>query len=149
MRIRCYTLFDITRTGVVNRKAPLNGSPEKTLEWERNRNTQCNLDTIIQIISLRSQPENISSPIKINEKFKDFGFMYEDEEINYHWEFEFDILRQSVFDDGINPIGYLISDCDNVPMLLVGTEWPKLINFLDITPELRNIYFEVISNENE
>jgi hypothetical protein len=149
MRIRCYTLFDITRTGVVNRKPPLNGSPEKTLEWERNRNTQCNLDTIIQIISLRSQPENISVPIKINEKFKEFGFMYEHEEMDCYWIFEFDILRQSVFDDGVSPIGYLVSDCDNVPMLLVGTEWSKLPNFLDISPELRNIYFEVISNENE
>ena len=75
--------------------------------------------------------------------------MYEHEEMDCYWIFEFDILRQSVFDDGVSPIGYLVSDCDNVPMLLVGTEWSKLPNFLDISPELRNIYFEVISNENE
>lgn len=149
MRIRCYTLFDITKTGVLNRKAPINGSPEKVLEWEHNRNTQCNLDTIIQIISLRSQPENISTPIKLNEKFKEFGFMFEDEELNSYWTFDFDVMQLSVFDDGINPLGYLIEDCDNVPMIKVGTEWSKLPEFLDTTPELKNIYFEVISDETE
>ena len=149
MRVRCYTLFDITKTGVLNRKAPINGSPEKVLEWEHNRNTQCNLDTIIQIISLRSQPENISTPIKLNEKFKEFGFMFEDEELNSYWTFDFDVMQLSVFDDGINPLGYLIEDCDNVPMIKVGTEWSKLPEFLDTTPELKNIYFEVISDETE
>jgi hypothetical protein len=149
MRIRCYTLFDITKTGVLNRKAPINGSPEKVLEWEHNRNTQCNFDTIIQIISLRSQPENISTPTRITEKFKEFGFMFEDEELNSYWTFDFDVMQLSVFDDGINPLGYLIEDCDNVPMIKVGTEWSKLPEFLDTTPELRNIYFEVISNETE
>jgi len=41
-------------------------------------------------------------------------------------------------------LGGLYSDCEGVPMIKVGTEWDKLPNFLDTSPELRNIYFEVI-----
>jgi hypothetical protein len=32
-------------------------------------------------------------------------------------------------------------------MIKVGTEFEKLPNFLDTTPELKNIYFEVINDE--
>jgi len=149
MRIRCYTLFDITKTGIVNRKSPINGSPDKLAEWERKRNTQCNLDTIVQIISLRSQPENISTPAQHEGSINEFGFMFIEEEISNHWSFEFDIIHKSVFDDGVNPLGYLYNDCDTVPMIKVDTEWFKLPNFLDTTPELRNIYFEVITNEED
>jgi hypothetical protein len=31
-------------------------------------------------------------------------------------------------------------------MIQVGNEFNKLPTFLDVTPELRNIYFEVIEN---
>jgi hypothetical protein len=32
-------------------------------------------------------------------------------------------------------------------MIKIGSEWEKLPNFLDVTPELRNIYFEVLNDE--
>ena len=51
-RIRCYTLFDITRTGVLNRKSPAMYNPEELKSWEYKRNTQANYDTILQIINL-------------------------------------------------------------------------------------------------
>jgi len=150
MRIRCYTLFDITKTGVANRKTPLNGTPEKIVEWERNRNTQSNLDTIMQVISLRSQPEYIATPIKSVVNFKSFnnyGFVFDDEEDQPHWTFDFSIMHGSVFNDELTELGYLFSDCDGVPMIKVNTEWEKLPNFIDTTPELQNIYFEVLSHE--
>ena len=53
----------------------------------------------------------------------------------------------SVFDDGVRGLGYLYEDCDNVPMIRCGTEWDKLPEFLDTSPELRNIYFEVMLND--
>jgi hypothetical protein len=34
-------------------------------------------------------------------------------------------------------------------MIKVGTEWDKLPSFLDTSPELRNIYFEVINEKVE
>ena len=141
-RIRCYTLFDITKTGVTTRRQSLNSIPS----WELDRNRQCNLDTIIQVLSLRSQPENITTPeqgIIIFDETNQFGFLFEqEEEAHSYWYFDFTISYQGVFDDGINELGHLYSDCEGVPMIKVGTEWDRLPEFLDISPELRNIYFE-------
>lgn len=147
--ITCYTLFDITPTGVMNRQKPL---PDEDMEkWLHKRNTQCNFDTVIQAVSLRSQPENITTPKKTQiqfDEFEEFGFLFEqiDKEKYNCWNFEFTIQHLSVFDDGISELGALYSDCDRVPMIKCGTEWDKLPLFLDTTNELRNIYFK-ITNE--
>lgn len=148
--VTCYTLFDITNTGVNNRNKPLEGEDE-TL-WQHKRKTQCNFDTIIQAISLRSQPDVLELPKKIEirfDEFKNFGFLFEqeaDEKYNC-WTFDFEIQHPSVFDDGINELGALYSDCDSVPMLLTDTVWYKLPKFLDSSDEMRNIYFTVKQNE--
>jgi len=145
-RISCYTLFDITQTGVLNRSRPNEG--QDLSEWVKNRNTQCNFDTVLQVISLRSQPEIINFPtkelIKFNE-FDNFGFLFEQIENESYpcWKFEFDVQHPSVFDDGVTELGALYGDCDGVPMILCSTEWDKLPSFLDSSPELRNIYFTI------
>lgn len=149
-RIRCYTLFDITKTGVTNRRPAPDASVSDRKDWELQRNRQVNYDTILQVISLRSQPENISSLKKDSVNFREFdnfGFLFEQEEDQTMWHFDFTISHSSVFDDGINELGLLYNDCDNVPMLKVGTEWEKLPSNLDATPELRNIYFEILSHD--
>ncbi len=143
-KITCYTLFDITQTGVSNRPRPIVDADPDT--WQYRRNTQCNFDTILQAISLRSQPEIISNPSKqaINfDEFDNFGFLFEQEENEKYpcWSFDFSIQHPSVFNDGISELGALYNDCDRVPMILCGTEWGKLPSFLDSSPELRNIYF--------
>jgi hypothetical protein len=149
-KISCYTLFDITSTGVVNRSRP---DPEIELkEWLQKRNTQCNFDTILQAISLRSQPEIINSPSLLKIKFDDsheFGFLFEQEEVEDYncWTFEFEIQHLSVFDNGISELGALYDDCDRVPMLKVGTEWEKLPEFLDTSDELKNIYFKITQHD--
>lgn len=145
-RIECYTLFDITQTGVLNRSRPVDG--QDLDQWVHKRNTQANFDTLLQIISLRSQPEIVSSPKKIEIKFDEFdnfGFLFEQIENETYpcWRFVFEIQHPSVFDDGITELGSLYRDCNNVPMIQCGTEWDKLPSFLDGSPELRNIYFTV------
>jgi hypothetical protein len=149
-KIRCYTLFNITKTGIINRKNSSKLGLDKDKEWEKLRNTQCNFDTLIQVISLRSQPENITDPIQEMVVFDDcdlFGFMYDKQECQCAWSFEFTVNFHGVYHDGINEFGYLYFDCDNVPMIKTEDSWDKLPSFLDTTPELRNIYFEVITNE--
>lgn len=151
-KLKCYTLFDITRTGNVHRRPPINGTPEQTKSWEKTRNTQTNFDTIIQVLSLRSQPENITNPVQeivaFDDTFDMFGFLYDNEDTAHSmWSFEFTIPHDKVYSDGINELGSLNGDCDGVPMIKVGTEWEKLSNFLDTTPELKNIYFEVIDEK--
>ena len=149
-KIRCYTLFNITKTGITNRRNSSKLGPDKDKEWEKLRNTQCNFDTLIQIISLRSQPENITDPVQEIVLFEDcdlFGFMYDKQECQSTWSFEFTVNYHGVYNDGINELGHLYSDCDSVPMIKTEGDWDKLPVFLDTSPELRNIYFEVISNE--
>ena len=99
-RIRCHTLFDITKTGVLNRKAPSNSTEEFVLDWEHKRNTQCNFDTLIQVISLRAQPEEISNTKKHEVNFREsnnFGFLFEEEDIQPYWSFDFTINQMKVF----------------------------------------------------
>ena len=143
-RIQCYTLFDITNTGVLNRSKPADVTDEAV--WRFKRNTQANFDTVLQSISLRSQPDVLKKPEKINirfDKFQNFGFLFEqlEEETYPCWYFEFEVYHNSVFDNGIIEFGFLYNDCDRVPMILCGTEWDKLPSFLDTSSELRNIYF--------
>ena len=145
-RITCYTLFDITQTGVLNRSRP--GMDQDITDWTFKRNTQANFDTILQVISLRSQPEALSIPKKMLIKFDDFenfGFLFQQLENETYpmWEFSFDIQHHSVFNDGISELGSLYNDCNGVPMILCGTEWEKLPSFLDSSEELKNIYFTV------
>lgn len=144
--ITCYTLFDITQTGVLNRHRP---TDQDNKEWIYKRNTQCNFDTILQSINLRSQPEIARIPKKMSIKFSEFnnfGYLYEDEEEVNCWSFDFTVSHGSVFNDGISELGALYTDCQDVPMIKCGTEWDKLSNTLDTTEELRNIYFEVVSH---
>ena len=148
--ITCYTLFDITQTGIVNRQKP--GPDEDMTVWLHKRNTQCNFDTVVQAVSLRSQPDVLAAPeqIKIRlDEFDNFGFLLaqQEDELYDCWTFSFEIQHPSVFDNGISDLGALYNDCDNVPMIKCGTEWNKLPAFLDTSDELRNIYFKVISND--
>lgn len=147
-KVSCYTLFDITQTGIINRTRP--GTDEDIDAWLFKRNTQCNFDTILQVVSLRSQPEDISKPkcsqVNLSE-FENFGFLLENEEKINCWSFSFTINHPSVFYDGISELGSLYSDCDQVPMIKTNTIWDKLPAFLDSSDELRNIYFKVVEND--
>ena len=148
-KIRCHTLFDITNTGVLNRRPPSNIDDDALRRWNNDRNCQCNFDTVLQVISLRSQPEDITVPEKEDitfSGFQHFGFLFDSAEDKPvpKWAFDFTVNYYSVFDDGITELGALYTDCDSVPMLTKLNEWDKLPNFLDISPELKNIYFEVL-----
>ena len=148
--ITCYTLFDITQTNVLNRHRP--GEDQDTKKWMYKRNTQCNFDTIQQAISLRSQPELVRLPKRIDirfNEFTEFGFLFEQLEKETYpcWSFDFTVQHPSVFYDGVNELGSLYRDCDQVPMIKCHTEWDKLPTFLDGSDELRNIYFKVLKND--
>lgn len=142
-RIRCYTLFDITQTGVLNRSKPTEQDVES---WIKRRNTQCNFDTVLQVISLRSQPEVVRLPSvsELSETEQDlFGFLYTKEDANC-WKFEFEVQHPSVFENGITPLGALYKDCEGVPMITCDDQHSLCPKFLDTSPELKNIHFEVL-----
>lgn len=133
-KIACYTLFDITQTGVPNRSKPPEGIDYK--EWVYKRNTQINFDTILQAISLRSQPENISTPklIEVNDDYFNIGK-------TTCWMFHFEIRTVSVFSNGNDELAYLKDDVKDVPMLICGTESIQLQSSLSIEKPTKNIHF--------
>lgn len=139
-RLACYTLFDITQTGVLNRARP-SVEVEDIEQWVYQRNTQCNFDTILQVISLRGQPDLLTSPKKLETNLDNFGYLYHDKNMYNCWTFDFQVQHSSVFEDGIEELGFLYKDCQGVPMIKCGTEYPKLNTFLDIQKPTRNIYF--------
>jgi len=125
---------------------------EELIPWLHKRNTQCNFDTVLQAISLRSQPEITRMPEKTQirfDEFTDFGFLFNQNEDELYdcWSFDFNIQHASVFNDGINELGALYNDCDTVPMIKTNTVWDKLPAFLDTSDELKNIYFKVVKYE--
>ena len=136
-RIRCNTLFDITNTGITNRSKPDPSIPNDT--WLYKRNTQCNFDTILQIISLRSQPEIVRYPEKIHSSNNIFGSQYNS---IYYWSFDFEVHHESVFDNDMQELGAVYQDCVGVPMIISNTCLENMTGFLDISPELKNIHFE-------
>lgn len=120
--------------------------------WMAARNTQCNLDTVVQAISLRSLPEILTDPLITHitfKKFDKFGYTYADKKgVKVPiWSFEFSVLNTSVFYDGISELGHLYNDCNYVPMICCPTMNFQVSNFLDVSDERRNIYFEVIGHE--
>jgi len=140
-RIVCYTLFDITQTGVVNRAKP--SLDEDVNTWAYRRNTQANFDTILQAISLRSQPDVKKTPVKnySNNSNSWFGDAYNNlTKPCPYWTFEFEVQHSSVFDDETE-LGALYSDCDGIPMLLCGTECPDMLNTLNVSKMYKNIHF--------
>lgn len=138
-RIRCQTRFDITETGVKNRNhrahtqfrdtSGRNITNEK--EWHRARNQQANWETVNQVISLRTLPENISRPVhNVNAGI---------------WSFEFVVVDPaSICCDG-DPVGYLLNDCAGVPMILGLEETTNLISFLITVGPDSNTWFEPLA----
>jgi hypothetical protein len=144
-KIKCSTLFDITKTNITNRRPPSDLS--NPTEWQNKRNTQVNFDTLIQVISLRAQPEDISEPkvteVKLDEIDK-FGFSIKNDNPVRVWSFTFYVNYGQVFKDEEGEYGALYADCESVPMINIGNHLPA---FLDISPELKNVHFETHEDE--
>jgi hypothetical protein len=150
MNIKCYTLYDITKSNITFRKkfVEIINADER-----KSRSQQSNFETILQIINMRSQPENISEVDRLDiditkiEEYK-FGYLYSKEYTKLEtftlWKLMFSIDHPDVFHNGIEELGNLLSDCDQVPMIIDLNETFILPNQMNITTELKNIYFEIV-----
>lgn len=143
--INCYTLFDITDTGIRSHiraaQFPMKDKHGNVInnekEWIRARNQQRNCETILQIISLRSQPLRIIGPRKV-----DVNWKTENKKINA-WKFNFEVEHASVFYSKNNELGALVDDATGVPMLTGLNESIELAPYLVTSGNLLNIYFEI------
>ena len=138
VRIKCTTRFDITETGIRNRSYRANMSfRDKTgrtittqAEWQLSRNQQCNWETVNQVISLRTLPERISTPVVDSDAAT--------------WSFEFDVVDPGSIAYNNDPVGYLIADCNGVPMITGLEESHDNTDFLSGAKADANIWFDVV-----
>lgn len=145
MKIICRTLFDITRTDVTSRRNRL----ETDTGNQKQRLQQSNFDTILQIVSMRTQPEDITYPEKsmVSLKSGDWGSKYSSKSKIPVWQFEFTVANGEVFNDGITPLGNLQRDCLDIPMVVNLDEWNGLERNLHLDALARNIIFEVVNDQ--
>jgi len=140
MKIQCRTLFDCSYTGITGhfRVAEIpfvdrvGQRITDQLEWNRSRNQQRNWESLIQIISLRTQPQDMTVPV-----CKD-GV----------WEFEFKSESEGVFEIYGNPdlLAGLKADCEGVPMMINLNEQPELTPTICVAGDNQNIWFSAVNN---
>ena len=145
MKIICRTLFDITRTDVTSRRNRI----ETDTNNQKQRLQQSNFDTILQVVSMRIQPEDITYPEKsmISLKNSEWGTKYSSKSKIPQWQFEFTVANVDVFNDGITPLGNLQRDCLDIPMVVNLDEWTGLEPNLHMDSLSKNITFEVVNDQ--
>ena len=139
MKIQCRTLFDCTRTGVTgafrSSEIPYQdraGQPVHNHEnWHRSRNQQRNYETLLQIFGLRTQPQEITQPARID------GM----------WQFSFVSESEGVFDmhNNPDPLAGLLVDCEGVPMVTGLAEHTLDTATLHAQGVNQNIWFTAIN----
>lgn len=140
MQIRCRTTFDISQTGITGHFRPsqipfVDRAGKKIIDletWTKSRNQQRNLETISQILQLRTQIFEVGDPV----------------EHNGYWSFEFSVEFEGIYQTDQDTFGILKKDCEGVPMLTGLTEKYTLTPMLTTDGSQQNIWFETISVNN-
>lgn len=123
---------------------------ETTQQEFKSRNQQINFETILQIVGMRCQPENITDPLRVTTELHDnrWGIKYHSTQ-NAAWEFTFTTYHRDVFSNEISKLGNLLSDSEGVPMLTKLDETQALISRLITHGDYKNIHYEIVEDDNE
>jgi hypothetical protein len=130
-----HSLFDLTKTGTIRKSSSTVSTPfvdaagqmiTTEAEWQRSRNQQRNWETLVQLLSLRVQP-NIRPPIKLQSHLVDnLGFDSTYGTIAAVWQVKFSIDVAEAFKLGNDPVGLLLLDFDRIPMITGLHETPTI-----------------------
>jgi hypothetical protein len=144
VKIICRTLIDITRTNVNSRRNRLD-TDGGVNDIVKRRGQQSNFETILQVISMRAQPEDITDPEKAMKSLKDedWGTEYRNSTKVPVWEFSFTVAYEEVFSNGTDKLAFLVEDCTGVPVITKLDEWAMVQGKLDTTPQWKNITFRI------
>ena len=134
-RIRVTTQFDCTATGVTGHfranTLPFEDREGQTIadlvSWTRSRNQQRNWETILQLIGLYTQAQDISPT----------------EHVDLDWSFEFTTEFDDVFRAGEDPLGLLKTACQGVPMFYDIDQQPKTA----MLESGKNIEFAIVDHK--
>ena len=143
MKVLCRTLFDCTWTGVTGHfresQLPLTTKTGLVIatsaDWNRARNQHRNWEALLQVMSLRTQPMNITRPIKHADG----------------WHFEFDVEAPGVLGSGYDSddLAGLMADCEGVPMITGLDEPTVLAATLHAAGTDQNIWFTAVNTSLE
>lgn len=122
MRVRVTTKFNCTNTGTVGHH-----KTGDLTQWNRARNQQRNFESLTQIVSLYTQPYNLTD-------------VTHNVETNT-WSFEFETEFEGIFRTGTDELGILKSTSVGTPMM-TGLEEDNDLN-KTLTPD-ENIWFEIL-----
>jgi hypothetical protein len=128
-----FTLVDITATGVTR---------SNDVD-DIKRNQQCNWETVLQCMGLRTQPQNIVSPqsIEIDVDGFQFGDLYQG--VQRVWTWSWTVEQSGVYEVHGKNIGGLINDFEQVP-IICGLEETARFMLPIFYPHgaIKNIYFK-------
>jgi hypothetical protein len=128
-----YSLIDITNTGVTRSNDP------DSLE----RNQQRNWETVLQCMSLRTQPLQITKPqiIELEDvSALEFGDMYTGPQKVWCWLWA--VEREEIYDLPNKPLGALLLDFEQVPVVTCLTETARfMLPIFYPYGSIKNVYF--------
>jgi|LakMenE01Jun11ns_1017448.scaffolds.fasta_scaffold9894029_4 hypothetical protein len=138
MKIEVTTAFDCTPTLVTGNfskdRLPMSTKQglmvQNHIEWAHARNQQRNWETMLQLMQLRSHIVAYSEPQR-------------DAHTNL-WKFEFEIERPEVYQNGTDPLGCLLDDCANVPIVIKLTESDGCANTIYVKGPEQNVWFQIL-----
>ena len=143
MKVLCRTLFDCTFTGVTGHfresQLPLTTKTglviQTQADWNRARNQHRNWESLVQVISLRTQPMNMMHPVKNKDG----------------WHFEFEVEAEGVLSSSFDSddLAGLVADCEGVPMVTGLEEADVVTATLHASGANQNIWFTSINKSLE
>jgi hypothetical protein len=131
-----YSLVDITATGVVR-----SVDPDAV-----DRHQQRNWETVIQCMSLRTQPQHIQTPTRIEIELDKlaFGDFYEGTQQVWTWQWA--VEGKGVYDLPGKPLGGLQQDFEQVPIITGLAETAKfMLPIFYPYGTIKNVYFKQIN----
>ena len=128
-----YTLVDITPTHVIRSVNP----------DDIKRNQQRNWETVLQCMSLRTQPLHIKEPKIYQEVPTDvlkFGDYFEGNHTVWHWTWATE--KSDVYDLPNKPLGGLLQDFEQVPIITgLGETGRFMLPIFYPYGAIKNVYF--------
>ena len=128
---RMYSLVDITKTGVTRGTG--------SLERDQHRN----YETVIQSISLITQPIEFAAPVvtSAHMEWLEFGEYFQGEHKVWVWQFA--VEHSNVFEIGTNPVGKLSEAFDQVPVICGLEETARfMLPIFYPYGAIKNVYFK-------
>jgi len=145
------TLVDITENGVLRNQFPFKTKSGELVHDGATlaiaRNQQSNFTTLIQLLQMRSNIDWESTPVKQMDNIVNWRFGSVFEGRHTIWQFEWQVEQSEVYAFDSDPVGGLIEDFDQIPIINFCKEtaaFPRNV-FNTQDPRYINTYFTKIT----